>query len=190
MKFLCKCGYILHDSTDCISYKGIIIADQDWDDFYDRIEEAIKSKEEDKEKVMEAFWHDTLDVGNTIYQCPECGSIFISGEGRKLHSFKPNHPVPLNLLNSAKGEKWQGYLYGEWDDVKAEWMEHHGHIWANVNEKYDIPEYDNYEAFERKYYELFEELKNKGIIRSARLKRNKQLIHSWEVEKLDKQWNS
>ena len=30
MKFLCKCGYSIHDTTDCLSYKGTLIADAKW----------------------------------------------------------------------------------------------------------------------------------------------------------------
>ena len=29
MKFLCKCGKTIHDTTDDLFYKGTIIADQD-----------------------------------------------------------------------------------------------------------------------------------------------------------------
>lgn len=189
MRFECKCGYIIHDTTDYISYKGRVIADQDWFDFYDRIEEAIKSNQKDKEQVINEFWRDTSGIANEIYQCPKCGCIFISGKGRELHSFEPNSQVTLNLLISAKGEKWQGFLYAEWDDVKPEWRENHGLIYALVNAEYSGSGYDDYEEFEKRYYELFEELKAKGIIRSASLKRNGKELHSWDAEEIDLRWN-
>lgn len=189
MNFYCKCGERISDITDYISYKAHMIADQDWADFFERIDEAIQSDEADREKVIDEFFHDTLDVDNIMYQCRKCGRIFINGKGGTLYSFSPETPVPANLLRSAKGERWQGSLTAEWKDVKPEWSEHHGYIFPNVNMRYDNLEFDDYDAFTERYYQLFEELKNKGIIRYAVLKRNKEKIHQWEAEKKEKRWN-
>ncbi len=189
MHFFCECGYRVTDITDYISYKARIIADQDWFDFYDRIEAAIKSDETDKEKIINEFWRDTLDISNAMYQCPKCGCIFISGERTILHAFKPVREVPVKLLRSAKGEKWQGTLYAEWEDDKPQWSKHHGYIWPDVNLDFDIPGFDDYNSFVEKYYEIFEELKNRGVIRYARLKRNKQILHYWETSNIEKRWN-
>lgn len=191
MHFFCECGKRISDTTDYISYKARIIADQDWFDFFDRIEEAIKSGESDKEKVIDEFWRDTLDVAkSSMYQCTQCGCIFINGEKGAVYPFKPMGEVPMKLLRSAKGEKWQGWLHAEWEDVKPEWSEHHGHIWPCVNLDYNMPGFDDYDEFEKKYYQVFAELKDKGVIRRASLKRNKQIIHSWDAECIEKRWNT
>ncbi len=42
MKFLCKCGKVIHDTTDNLSYKGTIIADQDIDILWGIIEKLQK----------------------------------------------------------------------------------------------------------------------------------------------------
>ena len=41
---------------------------------------------------------------------------------------------------------------------------------------------------EKKYYELFEELKERGIIRSAAMKINKEWIHHWKAEDVNSDW--
>lgn len=51
MHFYCQCGNRIDDTTDMISYKARMIADQDWDGFLDAICAAIESKEMDREKV-------------------------------------------------------------------------------------------------------------------------------------------
>lgn len=188
MHFYCRCGYRISDTTDFISYKARIIADQDWDDFLDRIVEAIESCETDREKVVDDFYSNTLGVEKAMYQCPDCGRIFIDGEGNSLYSFGAEEPVKKDLLLSAKGESWQGFLHAEWDDVKPEWREHHGNIWPNINLKYNIPGFDDYNEFEEKYYQVFEELKNKNVIRNALMKRNRKVLHHWENEETEKRW--
>lgn len=186
MHFYCKCGYRITDSTDNISYKAHIIADQDWYDFLDRITAAIKSDETNREKVIDEFYSDTTDIDKLIYQCPKCGQIFIDGEGRRLYSFCAEGETKTDLLLSVKGKNWQGYLQAEWEDVKPEWSEHHGYIWPIVNLDYDIPGFDDYNKFIEKYYQLFEELKSKNILRYSYMKRNMQILHFWDATKTEK----
>ncbi len=190
MHFWCGCGNRMSDTTDMIYYKGHIIADQDWDDLYGKIEDAIMSPEKDRKKVADQFFSDIADLCRWMYQCPQCGRIFIDGEGASLHAFQPEKGcTERRLLQSAKGELWQGFLYAEWEDEKPEWSEHHGYVWPIVNIEYNLPGFDDYDEFVAKYYGVFEELKEKGIIRRARLKRNRQLIHEWEAEEVETRWN-
>lgn len=190
MHFWCGCGNRISDTTDMLSYKGYILADQDLDDLYCKIEDAIMSPEPDRKKVVAQFFSDIIDIDKTMYQCPKCGRIFIDGEARLLNAFRPEEGcTERRLLQSTKGELWQGFLYAEWDDEKPEWSEHHGYVSPIVNIQYNIPGFDDYDAFVAKYYEVFEELKEKGIIRSAHLKRNRQVLHSWNAEVIERRWN-
>ena len=43
MHFYCTCGYRISDTTDFLSYKAYILADQDQDDFFDGMEKLIRS---------------------------------------------------------------------------------------------------------------------------------------------------
>lgn len=183
MHFLCKCGKRISDTTDYLSYKAHIIADQDWFDFWDRIDEAIQSDETDRKKVADDFFQDTGNVDNIMFQCRDCGRIYISGKGRELYSFCPETAAPKNLLQSVKGEGWQVFLTAEWNDENPEWSEYHGYIFSTVNVEYDNLDmgFNDYDAFTERYYQLFEELKNKGIIRYAVMRRNKEKIHQWET---------
>lgn len=183
MHFYCGCGRRISDTTDYISYKAHIVADQDWFDFLDRIADAIESGESNRQKVIDELYNDTIYIDKGMYQCPECGRIFIDGEDNYLHSFIAEEPVRTNLLLSTKKENWKGFLYADWNDIKPEWSEYHGYIDCNVNIRYNLPGYNDYEVFKEKYYQLFDELKGKGIIRRAQMRRNRNIEHQWEMEK-------
>lgn len=180
MHFYCKCGSRISDITDHISYKAHLIADQDWYDFLDAVVDAITSKEPDREKVVDEFYRDKLnDVRRIMYQCPECGRIYIDGEGNRLYFFQPEEPVNTKLLQSSQGENWKGYLKAEWKDEKPEWSRYHGYIWPEINGDYREIGLDDYEEFEKEYYRLFEELKTKDVLRGSTLKRNGKRLHYW-----------
>ena len=179
MHFYCKCGNRISDITDYISYKAHIIADQDWYDFMDIIVDAIESGKSDRKKLVDEFYRDTCGIDKQMYQCPVCGQIYIDGEGGSLYSFCPEAPVNTNLLQSIKGENWEGYLWAEWKDKKSEWSEHHGYIQPMVNGDYKSTDWDDYNEFLKEYYRLFEELKEKQILRHATMKCNKKVIHDW-----------
>lgn len=184
MYFYCKCGSRISDITDYLPFKARMIADQDWIDFLETIEDAITSKEPDREKVADEFYSTAFNEHRRmIYQCPECGRIYINGEGNSLYSFRPEMPVSTKLLQSSKGENWKGHLKAEWKDEKPEWSEHHGYIWPEVNGDYRTIKLDDYNEFAEKYYQLFEELKAKGVLRGSVMKRNGKRLHDWNEEK-------
>ena len=81
---------------------------------------------------------------------------------------------------SAKGEKWQGILYGEWVDVKPTWSSSNGYIDGTGLIK--GTQYDNFETLEKEYYLKFDELKKKNVLRYSTLKKNKTIIHSWSLD--------
>ncbi len=185
MHFYCTCGYRISDTTDFLSYKAYMLADQDQDDFFDGMEKLIKddslSREECAERVVIRHANDYLK--RNIYQCPQCGRIFIEDNeenGFKLHIFAPEGDVNKKLLTSAKDTKWKGFLHAEWNDKKFEWRESHGYIFVNTNVPHDEDlSFDDKEAFWKRYYELFEELKAEKLIRSALLIENDKWLHSW-----------
>ena len=180
MHFYCKCGNRISDTTDMISYKAHVIPDQDWDNFVDEICDAIESKETDREKVIQNFFSKTLNADKLMYQCTQCGCIFIDDEDNTLRSFVPEGVVNTNILNSVKGENWKGFLQAEWKDEIPQWQEHYGNIYPIVNVKFKNLEFDDFQEFEDRFMEIFKELKAKKIIRYARMKCNNKNIFNWD----------
>lgn len=184
MHFLCKCGYRIYDNTDCLSYKGTIIADQDMDEFWDLITKAERPHNE----TVEIFDELTSLMKRCIYQCPSCGRIFIDdqSDNSRLIRFTPcaeGEPEPdvnKSLLCSCYEEKWKGFLLADWYDEKPEWLENHGVIMPNLNIKLDNLRFDNYTDFEKRFYELFEHLKGLNLIGYAILNVNRKRIFIWQ----------
>ena len=50
-----------------------------------------------------------------------------------------------------------------------------------VNKSFEPMYFNDKEEFQKQYYLLFEQLKKEGIIRSAVMKVNKELIHDWSL---------
>lgn len=176
-KIRCYCDNIISDSTDYIRYKGYIIADQDENDYFDSIEKIIKSDNPDKNSLMCDFLCD-FDT-KTIYQCTECGRLYIE-ENNKLFCFKPENHSNTKILNSVHGEKWKGFLHAEWNDKKYEWQEYKGYVYANINYSCESVHSDDRQEIIDSYYRLLEKLKKAGVIRYATLRINRKIIHEWD----------
>lgn len=191
MHFRCYCGYDFHDSSDFLRFKGHIIADQDLDDFDKAVEDYHISKDE---------YLDGLCNMRTVYQCPHCGIVYINNADNELAAFVPSQFFDMNsisdrivedpdkcwekncsMLQSAKGELWRGWLEAEWNDAK--------------NDREDIPlrrisvtlNSNQYDSYNKKYYDSLEELKadfirlseelaSKNLIRSARFTVNGKAV--------------
>ena len=183
MHFLCKCGYRFHDSSDCLSYKGRIIADQDWNEFWDCMEKLEKSHKNDH-AIYERINH-LLQLN--LYQCPSCGRVFIEDPENRSQFIRftpclegePEPDVNKRLLISSYGKKWKGYLYANWHDEKPEWCAHRGMICPIVNIQLDNLSFDVYEDFEKGFYELFEHLKELKLISYAILNVNHKRTFMW-----------
>ncbi len=180
MRFGCKCGNIIRDTTDFLSYKADILASQDEEDFCEGMESLVTDESLSKvvcmNKLMSLYTHYAM---RSIYQCSECGRLYVEDPEGKLHCFVPEEHTNKELLISVAGRNWKGLLWANWKDVKPEWSEHHGYIDVNTNESYDNQVFDDKESFLECYYELFDELRQKNLIRSARLHENGECTHTW-----------
>lgn len=181
MNFLCECGHQIYDTTDYLPYKAYLISDQDWFDFLDEIDAAIEKSGttlEDKEKALIKIRTLSSNLTKTVYQCPKCGNLFFYNNPPQLKVFKScNDNVDKRLLQSAKGDKWQGFLYGDWVDNNPTWRVK-GYISGSSIEG---KEYDNWELLEKEYYLIYNDLKNKNILRRSSLKKNNIEVHSWSL---------
>ena len=178
MHFLCPCGNIIRETSDCLSYKAGILADQDEEELWEILEKAEKPHSEELNiaiEVMRLF-------RRNIYQCPNCGRLFLenAADGYELVCFEPAEPANTRMLISEYGEDWRGYLYADWNDPKPYYSEHKGYISPICNVKFDDLIFDDYEAFERRYFEIFNEMKSRNILRRAALNVNRETKHKWE----------
>ncbi|MCM1506505.1 MAG: hypothetical protein NC177_05145 [Ruminococcus flavefaciens] len=176
-KLKCCCGHIISDTTDYISYKGHIIPDQDECDYFDRAEELIKSDNPDKNSLMCDFLYSVND--KIIYQCTECGRLYIE-DNNKLFCFMPENHNNTKILNSVHGEKWKGFLHAEYNDKKPEWRECKGYVRADVNCPCESIHSDDMNEITDGYYRILDELKKAGVIRYATLKINGKIVHEWD----------
>ncbi|MFE6078236.1 hypothetical protein ACFVQB_27650 [Paenibacillus sp. NPDC057886] len=180
MHFYCNCGNRISDITDYLSYKGYVIADEDQFDFLEEIDRAIEesgpSPKEKEDALMKVrrLWG---DLTRSVYQCPECGTVYFDNHKNELKGFtRGDENTDKTLLRSAKGDAWPGFIYGDWVDEKPEWREK-GYIDATSLSEMKI--YEDWDSLKSDYYVLFHELKEKNLLRSGILKKNGEWIHSW-----------
>ena len=130
-KLGCVCGNVISDTTDNISYKGVIIRDQDMERVFDDgitndIDEFIKAISQDKreewlrdyflsgypfsevsnlEAISDIISRRFIERKLDVYQCMSCGSIKIQNGSSS------------NMFNSFAAEKW---LEGNESILKSE----------------------------------------------------------------------
>ena len=86
----CRCGHQIKDTTDNISYKARYISDQDWFDVLDNIDSSIQNSEPNREKLIWDNQKYLLNKTKCIYQCMECGRLYIEDSNRELREFLPS----------------------------------------------------------------------------------------------------
>jgi hypothetical protein len=164
MKIGCKCGAVIYDQTDFLSYKAHFVADQDWFDFAESTE---KNGRVDASLVRQC------------YQCRACGRLYIDDFNRELRSFVPEEQSN-DVLRSCKGDAWPAPLIAHWID-KPSPIQARGTFWCE-SAKLVKKDYATWEEFEQDYYALFNNLKALGLLRSAYLTKNQNAVHSWSPD--------
>jgi hypothetical protein len=102
MKIHCDCGNIISDSTDNIKYKGRMIPDKNWDDFWDSIDFAIeKSGPSEKEKETACMQLRKQNIFRTMWECTNCGKLFIDDQNYKLKTYSPDSKKYNEILDKA-----------------------------------------------------------------------------------------
>ncbi|WP_342436509.1 hypothetical protein NSS79_24570 [Paenibacillus sp. FSL L8-0436] len=192
MNFRCECGQRIHDTTDYLSYKGYLISDQDQFDLLDEIDDAIEKSgpsSTDKEEAAIRIRSLISTLFKTVYQCSNCGNFFIDNDHPGLEMFRGANQVNKNLLASALGDKWRGSIYADWKDKIPDWQTSNGTLLNETNvssltgQLDENGKYSDWETLELDYYQLFNDLKNKNVIRFSQLKKNNTVIHSWSLQK-------
>lgn len=102
MQFPCQCGSIIRDTTDRLTHKAHLIADEDWfevNDAEDRqllaiVKLAMKSGDSPAlREAMEAFDGARVAAERAIYECEHCGRLHVRDRnGRSLLTYAPEGP--------------------------------------------------------------------------------------------------
>ena len=110
-KIICRCGNILADNTDRISYKGYIISDKEFFDMLDLVDEMIESSNPCRENLAMTF---RRNIGGgdkrhirlkEVYQCPICGRVIIENTPEQFCFFMPEGHDEKKLLDYEAGDK-------------------------------------------------------------------------------------
>ena len=103
----CKCGEILHDNTDNISYKGYVLSDKQFFPLLDLADELIEAVSPDREALSMRFRGniDKYIRFRCVYQCYECGRLLVEGENGEFFFFLPEGHENKELLDVETGEK-------------------------------------------------------------------------------------
>ena len=164
-KIKCLCGNLISDNTDFISYKARFIADQDYFDLRDEIENR------DFYKQNAAF----IKYFQEIFQCSECQNVIFLSQNRRF-DFQPLEKQPKpTVLQSALGDGWKGVMSANFYDGKGE-------IWWFTNTDGGFKQKLTLSELKKIYFDKFNELQSRALLRSAFLRIEGEIVHKYGVE--------
>ena len=103
MKILCTCEHLIIDQTDFLKHKGYLISDTQWFDFWDDIDAAIeKSGPSAKQKEAAAMHLRRQNIFKILYECTQCGKLYVSGEGNSLIAYTPDSGTYEGVLDKKE----------------------------------------------------------------------------------------
>lgn len=101
MKYPCPCGHEIYDGPENNPNKGHLIADQDWFRLLDAIDTAIAGNHltaKDKEAACMSVRYLIGDISRAMWQCPECGRLWINDRERQHQEFAPATEAGKKIL--------------------------------------------------------------------------------------------
>lgn len=93
----CSCGNPIHDITDNIPYKARFIPDKLWFGMLDEICAGVE-KGLPKEELTELIYDKIYDNSKDMYQCMECGRIYIEDKDVSFAVFEPEKIFDGNVI--------------------------------------------------------------------------------------------
>lgn len=93
MKIGCGCGAVIVDQTDFLPHKASFIPDQDLFGVFDSLDEEIVDRlatgELSKDEAYGKLRTIISKASRLMYQCRECGRLYLDDRSRTLHSYLP-----------------------------------------------------------------------------------------------------
>ncbi len=95
MRIDCHCGKIISDTTDHLAHKAHLTPDQDiyevWDGIDDEVIDRVASGELAVGDAYMKSRHIINSPTRSMWQCFECGRLYIDGPDGELYCFVPEH---------------------------------------------------------------------------------------------------
>jgi hypothetical protein len=109
MKISCRCGAMISDTTDYISRKGHLTPDQEiygvWDGIDDEVIDRVASGELSVNDAYMVSRRIMSSPTRLMWQCFECGRLYIDGPNGDLHCFVPEDEHTEKRMLRARNSK-------------------------------------------------------------------------------------
>lgn len=172
MRFSCKCGHLITDTTDYIPYKAYMISDTDWEDYREALERKMLGK-------SLGSYKDPMRYEQTFYQCEECGRIYFDDpdDPARLIAFAPDSKNVM-VTRPSEGEQWKGFL-------RAYFFHGNGHVcWHHAfGEEYRS--FDDYSELKSFFDSELERLRDEGRIRRSWINKDGETIFTWHLDEVE-----
>ncbi len=185
MHFSCRCGFVFHDTADSESFKAWYLADEDTEEFADIIQAGDNAPPPAVHRFSDTY--EKLIVNKlfmrTIFQCPDCGRIFIDDpdDAKQFLCFAPEGRTNREILRSE--HRKSGYITADWWDEIQSPDKYNGVILVSrAAVTGDTPSqlyFDDRNDMEKRYHELIQECAVRGRLRWSSLRINGKEIHSY-----------
>lgn len=183
MHFGCRCGYVFYDTTDNLRFKASLLPVQSLKKFAE-IAERGAVPHSDK---IELYFPLTDLLFRTMYQCPECGRLYI--EDDDFHGFcvftpnaqaEPGASVNRRLFSAMGGQR--GSVTAYFTDPMPKWYKHLGVLFRSQKEKHEPVYYDSFAQMESEFRLLSEQLFSEQRIDYAALYYNSDIKYYRHAE--------
>ncbi|MCA9044801.1 MAG: hypothetical protein KDA69_10805 [Planctomycetaceae bacterium] len=109
MKIGCHCGATISDSTDYLSHKAHLTPDQNlydvWDGIDDEVIDPVASRKLSADDAYMVSRRIIASPTRLMWQCFECGRLYIDGLDGELHCFVPESDETDQRILRGKGSK-------------------------------------------------------------------------------------
>lgn len=150
-KILCNCGELIKDQTDFIRNKAHIVADQDYFDLFDEIENREWN---DLAKRASKYF------SSEIFQCNCCSNIIIFKDNKRFDFCPLDKDNSSQILTSYLGQKWLGTM-------SANFRNGQGEIFWNTNLVSGLSQNLTLNELKQLYDQKFKELTELKILRHS-----------------------
>jgi hypothetical protein len=119
-------------------------------------------------------------VTRHIWQCHQCGVLYLEDHEGNLQAFAPlNEPPPTGLLRSYLQDRWKRPTGAHW---RADRNAPEQLWWNGPDDDAGWEEFTDWLGLERRYFEVFARLRDTDTLRSAFLRKDGKTVHSWPEE--------
>ena len=89
MKISCTCGHRISDTTEGLRYKGHLMSDTVWLNFWDAIDAAVEqsgptAKEKEAACMQLRKWWGAFRL---VWECTDCGRVYVDSDGGRLKGY-------------------------------------------------------------------------------------------------------